>query len=99
MSDSGENHNTTYPKPLEAQFEQVLTSFQKFIRDQTSGSILLILCTVIALFIDNSPFAHSYENLVNVHAGFVFGEWSLKMSVRHWINEGLMSLFFFVPVS
>lgn len=96
MSDSCENHNTTYPKPLEAQFEQVITPFQKFIRDQTSGSILLIICAVIALSIDNSPLAHDYENLVNLHAGFVFGEWSLKMSVRHWINDGLMSLFFFV---
>ena len=96
MNNSGENHNTIYPKPLEAQFELVLTPFHKFIRDQTTGSILLILCAVAALFIDNSPFARDYENLVNMHAGFIFGDWSFEMSVRHWINDGLMSLFFFV---
>ncbi len=96
MNNSGENHKTIYPKPLEAQLEQVLTPFHKFIRDQTTGSILLIFCAMIALFIDNSPFAHGYESLVNLHAGLIFGEWSFKMSVRHWINDGLMSLFFFV---
>jgi len=91
-----ENGNTNYPKPLEARFERVLTPFQEFIRDQTTGSILLILCTVIALFIANSPLAHDYETFLEMHTGFVFGEWSFKMSVRHWINDGLMSLFFFV---
>jgi NhaA family Na+:H+ antiporter len=91
-----DNHSTDYPNPLEAKAERVLTPFQEFIRDQTSGSILLILCTVVALIIANSPLAHQYETLVEMKAGFVFGDWSFKMSVRHWINDGLMSLFFFI---
>lgn len=85
-----------YPNPLAASFERVMTPFQEFIRYQTTGSILLIVCTVIALLIANSPLAHNYENFLEMQTGFVFGEWSLKMSVHHWINDGLMSLFFFV---
>lgn len=96
MSDNNDNCNTIYPRPLEAQLERVLTPFQRFIRDQTTGSILLILCTVIALVIANSPLAHDYETLLEMRTGFVFGEWSFKMSLHHWINDGLMSLFFFI---
>ncbi len=76
--------------------ERVVTPFQEFIKDQTSASVLLLLCTIAALIVANSPIAHHYEALLHSQAGFVFGDWSLKMSLRHWINEGLMSLFFFI---
>jgi len=76
--------------------ERVLSPFQKFISDQKTGSILLVICTLGALLIANSPLAREYEALVETPAGLVFGEWSFRMSVRHWINDGLLSLFFFV---
>ncbi|MGD8801978.1 MAG: Na+/H+ antiporter NhaA, partial [Gammaproteobacteria bacterium] len=94
------NHDTdnskSYLEWLEQGAERVVTPFQEFIRDQTTGSILLLACTVAALIIANSPLAHDYEALIETQAGFVLGEWSLKMSLRHWVNDGLMSLFFFV---
>ncbi len=85
-----------YPNPLEAGVERVLTPFNDFIRDQTTGSVLLIVSTVIALIIANSPLAQDYENFLAMHARICLGDWTLKMSVQHWINDGLMSLFFFV---
>lgn len=88
--------STDYLASLEAGIERIVTPFQEFIRDQTSASALLLLCTVAALIIANSPFAHYYETFIETHAGFVFGEWSLKMSMRHWVNDGLMALFFFI---
>lgn len=88
--------NDTYPNPLEAGVERVLTPFNDFIRDQTTGSVLLIIATLMALIIANSSFAQAYESFLVMHAGFVLGDWTLKMSVQHWINDGLMSLFFFV---
>lgn len=96
MKTRNEKDKPTYLNPLEAGLERVISPFQEFIRDQTTGSILLILCTIIALGLANSPFADSYESLVEMHVGFVLGDWSMTMSVRHWINDGLMSLFFFV---
>jgi len=96
MKSNSENQKSIYPNPLEARLERIITPFQEFTRDQTTGSILLILCTLVALGLANSPFANSYENLVDMHFGFVLGDWSLTMSLRHWINDGLMSLFFFV---
>jgi len=96
MNDNEVSNNEIYPKPLEAQVERVITPFQAFIRDQTTGSLFLMLCTVVALIIANSPFVQHYEALIEMPMGFVIGEWTLNMSVRHWVNDGLMSLFFFV---
>jgi NhaA family Na+:H+ antiporter len=85
-----------HPSSLEQGVERVLSPFQEFISDQKTGSILLVICALGALLVANSPLALEYEALVETPAGFVFGEWSFRMSVRHWINDGLLSLFFFV---
>jgi NhaA family Na+:H+ antiporter len=90
--DNGKNSS----KSLEENMERVITPFQKFIHHQTTGSIFLILCTAIALFIANSPLADDYEIFIEIPIGLIFDEWSFKMSVRHWVNDGLMSLFFFM---
>lgn len=82
--------------PLEKKLEEIIPPFQRFTHDQTTGSILLIICTLAALLIANSPLHHGFESLLLTETGLVFGDWSLTMSVRHWINDGLMSLFFFV---
>jgi len=96
MTGNTGNDRNRYPKPLEAGLERVLSPFQEFISDQKTGSILLVICTLGALLIANSPLSHAYEALVETPAGFVLGEWSFRMGVRHWINDGLLSLFFFV---
>ena len=53
--------------PWEKTFGKVLTPFEDFIHQETSGSILLILCTVVALALANSPLAHDYEALLHTH--------------------------------
>lgn len=96
ISDNGDSQNKNHPRPLEARFERALTPFHDFVRDQTTGSVLLIVCTVIAVVIANSSLAPEYENVLEMRAGFVFHTWSFEMSLRDWVNDGLMSLFFFV---
>jgi NhaA family Na+:H+ antiporter len=81
---------------LEKGFANVITPFQRFIGDQKTGSALLLLCTVVALLIANSPLAPAYENLIGTRIGFVFGGEFYAMSLHHWVNDGLMALFFFV---
>jgi NhaA family Na+:H+ antiporter len=82
--------------PLEKKLEKIIPPFQRFTHDQATGSVLLIICTVAALLIANSTFRDGYESLLLTGTGLVFGQWSLAMSLHQWINEGLMSLFFFV---
>lgn len=82
--------------PWERAFERVLTPFEEFIRSQTSGSLLLMICTVVALLLANSALAPLYLALLQLPVGIGIGSWRLEMSLHHWINEGLMAFFFFV---
>ena len=96
MSKGQKASDTSHPTALEAGLEKALSPFQAFIHDQTSGSMLLLLCTISALMLANSPLAHAYESLIHSQLGFVFGDARFTMSLQHWVNEFLMSLFFFV---
>ncbi len=70
--------------------------FQRFFHSEASGSILLLVFTGIALAWANSPWADLYERMLHVKLGLSFGGWSFSMSAAHWVNDGLMALFFFV---
>jgi len=67
-----------------------------FINQETSGGILLILATIVALFWANSSYYSSYHHLwYELKAGIAWGDFKLIGSLHHWINDGLMALFFF----
>ncbi|MCL6493244.1 MAG: Na+/H+ antiporter NhaA [Ignavibacterium sp.] len=76
--------------------EKILNPIQEFMHAETSGGIVLIICTVIALVWANSSFAESYHHLWHTYITFDFGGFVLKHSLHHWINDGLMVIFFFV---
>ncbi len=82
--------------PLEKGFASVLTPFEQFIRDQKTASALLLVCTLFALIIANSSLADLYQRVIDIHIGFVLGDTHHAMSLRHWVNDGLMALFFFI---
>jgi NhaA family Na+:H+ antiporter len=69
---------------------------KSFINQETLGGILLIATTVIALIWANSTWHESYHNLWHdFKAGFSWGDFELRGSLHHWINDGLMAIFFF----
>ena len=70
--------------------------FQRFIRSEAAGSVLLLLFTGVALAWANSPWADLYEHMLHAPLGFTLGTWSFAMSAAHWVNDGLMGIFFFV---
>jgi len=74
----------------------VLRPFQKFSEVQASGGILLLIATVIALTWANSPWANTYVSTWQATLSVGFGDVGLSKPVILWINEGLMTLFFFV---
>ena len=71
-------------------------AFQRFFHSEATGGVLLLVCTIIALAWANSPWADLYERMLHLGIGITFGEWSFSMSAAHWVNDGLMALFFFV---
>lgn len=79
-------------EPIDA----VVRPFQKFARLEASGGILLLICTVAALIWANSPWQESYFKLWHLPVGFKIGDFVLSKELLHWINDGLMAIFFFV---
>lgn len=57
---------------------------------------LLVATTLVALLWANSPWSDSYESLWQTVVSFSFGSGSLEMDLHHWVNDGVMVLFFFV---
>lgn len=76
--------------------ERLLSPFQRFARTESSGGIVLIACTLAALVWANSPWGPSYEALWATELGFSLGGRHTAHPLHHWINDGLMAVFFFV---
>lgn len=76
--------------------EVLLKPINDFLHKEASGGILLIIFTVIALAWANSPWSDSYHDLWHTYISFNAGSLALKLSFHHWINDGLMVIFFFV---
>ena len=70
---------------------------QRFIRHEKSGGIVLGISVIIALILANSPWAESYFHFFEQKIGFTVNDKSyLNFDLYHWINDGLMAMFFFV---
>lgn len=82
--------------PLEHRFEKVSEPFSQFIASQTSGAVLLILATVLALVLANSDYAELYHHIGELSVGLVAQDHVVQESLHFWVNEGLMVLFFFL---
>ncbi|TNG02186.1 MAG: Na+/H+ antiporter NhaA [Gammaproteobacteria bacterium] len=85
-----------YFAPWERSLQRIATPFEEFLHRQTTTGVLLISCAVIALIIANSPLLGAYDKVLHMKVGLTVGSWSIKHSVHHWINDGLMAIFFFV---
>ncbi len=91
-----ENLTATDESRLEKAFNKVITPFEEFIHHETTSGLLLMACTLIALLVVNIGFNDQYQHLLHSNVGFTFGSWTLEKTLHHWINDGLMALFFFV---
>ncbi len=70
-------------------------NFQRFFKGFTSGSTLLMLATFVAVVWANIDH-HFYEHIWHTELSIIVDEFNLGMSWHHWVNDGLMAIFFFV---
>jgi NhaA family Na+:H+ antiporter len=76
---------------------QIITSpFVRFARMEAAGGIVLLVSIVCALIWANSPWQHSYHQLLETEFSIGIGKVVVTENRHHWINDGLMSLFFFL---
>lgn len=77
--------------------DRIIAPIQQFINQEKSGVVVLGLAIVVAMVMANTPWSSAWHHFFEQKVGFVFnGDNYLYYSLHHWINDGLMSMFFFV---
>ncbi len=82
--------------PWERAFNKIATPFEHFIHAQTTTGLILVFTTIIALILANSDLADFYVHFFHTKINIEVGSWTLSQSIHHWINDGLMAIFFFI---
>ncbi|WP_051261285.1 Na+/H+ antiporter NhaA [Desulfovibrio inopinatus] len=76
--------------------DQLLTPFINFFRVETSGGVITFICACIAIMWINSPWSASYTSFFHSDLSISFAEYSLSKPLLSWVNDGLMTIFFFM---
>src|SRR5215469_8582495 len=74
----------------------IISPFTRFARTEAAGGIVLLASTIAALVWSNSPWHDAYHALLETKLTIGFGAFVVTENRHHWINDGLMSLFFFL---
>lgn len=93
MANQQQNPDTP---PLEKSLQKLLKPVEEFIHDEASGGILLMVCAILAMVMANTGLATMYEGVLSTRLTIDLGTYTISHSIHHWINDGLMALFFFV---
>ncbi|NRU83801.1 Na+/H+ antiporter NhaA [Clostridium beijerinckii] len=75
---------------------KIKNPFLQFFKNESSSGIVLLFCAIIAIIIANSNFSSMYNNIIHTYITIGYKDFSLSMSILHWINDGLMAIFFLV---
>ena len=82
--------------PWEKAFQKIATPFEHFLHAQTTTGVILMFTTILALILANSPLSEYYAHFFHTKVDFDVGTWELSHTIHHWINDGLMAIFFFI---
>lgn len=94
MSDQ---HSRSYGSPLPTvPVDRILKPISRFLHIQSSSGLVLLAFTVAALALANSPVSEGFLAFWQTTVGFSAGTFEIRHSLKHWINDGLMVIFFFV---
>jgi NhaA family Na+:H+ antiporter len=70
--------------------------FVRFLKVESASGVVLLLSTVIALVLANSPWGGAFADLWKTHLRVALGPWEFNETLLHCVNDGLMTIFFFV---
>ncbi len=77
-------------------FNWFVKPLKSFINNTAFSGILLFSATILAMIVANSPWAEAFHHFWEIEFSIGTENFSMKKSLHHWINDGLMSVFFFV---
>jgi len=84
------------PRRSRSPIVRLLSPLRDFLATEAAGAVLLASGAVLALAWANSPWSASYEHLWTSRASVTVAGHTIDLDLRHWINDGLMAIFFFV---
>lgn len=91
------NQNNAVSGQLPRELADLLAKpLTRFLRIEAAGGAVLLLFTLAALLLSNSPWSHLFLSSWEVELGFHIDALELSRPLREWINDGLMTLFFFL---
>ncbi len=76
--------------------DRITKPFARFLKIEAAAGVILLLATCAALDLSNSAWSMPFLALWKMPIGLHLGSWDFTRSLLHWINDGLMTLFFFV---
>ena len=76
-------------------FKHISSPFKWFFKLEAASGLVLLISAIIALIISNSSYENIYFNTLNKYIFIGIKNFGIKLSVLHWINDGLMAIFFF----
>lgn len=76
--------------------DRILDPLSHFLHVQAASGVVLLLFTLAALALANSPWSDAFLSFWKTPVGFSIGSYEVSHSLKHWINDGLMVIFFFV---
>ena len=74
----------------------LLRPVERFLATESASGVILIAAALVAFAWANSPLVELYGHMQHVEAGITIGGAGLQLSLAHWVNDGLMAVFFFV---
>ena len=97
MKDDEPQLYSTQPNGLpETPVRRWTRPFVRFMEIESAGGFVLLACTIAALLVANSPWSAAYAEIWQTRIGFVVASFELQKPLLLWINDGLMTIFFFV---
>lgn len=67
---------------------------QQFLKKDSAAGMMLLFATILALAVANSPLYEMYHHLLEMHIQLGVGDLTINETVHHWVNDGLMAVFF-----
>jgi Na+:H+ antiporter, NhaA family len=80
----------------DAPLQLLLRPVERFLATESASGVILIVAALVAFAWANSPWVELYGHMQHVEAGITLGGAGLHLSLAHWVNDGLMAIFFFV---
>ena len=93
---AGSSNRSKLPLLPRAPIDVVTDPVQRFMHVEAASGLVLLALTALALYLANSRFAETFLAVWETPFTLAWGEHQLKLSTLHWINDGLMMIFFFV---